>query len=69
MMTCVQVSQEASKVVDNWELTTGHCTALQEDKIQLHPPGHMHKSLQPGNLHKALVQHHPERADFTTERN
>ena len=29
------------------------------DKIQFHPPDHMYKSPQSGNLHKALVQCHP----------
>ena len=34
--------------------TTGHCTALQRDEIQLHQPEHRHKLPQPGKHHRTL---------------
>ena len=39
--------------------TTGHCTALQRDKIQLHQAEHRHKLPQPGKPHGTLTQQHP----------
>ena len=41
--------------------TTGHCTALQRDKIQLHQAEHRHKLPQPGKHHRTLTQPCPQR--------
>ena len=40
--------------------TTGHCTALQRDEIQLRQPEHRHKLPQPGKHHRTLTRPHPQ---------
>ena len=45
--------------MDTLKPTTGHCTALQRDEIQLHQPEHRHKLPQPGKHHRTLIQPHP----------
>ena len=40
--------------------TTGLCTALERDKIQLHQPEQRHKLPQPGKYHRTLIQPHPQ---------
>jgi len=37
-----------SEHIDTQKFTTGHCTALQRDEIQLHRPKHRHELPQPG---------------------
>ena len=56
------------KPINTRRLTSGHCTALQREEIQLHPPEHRHKFLQPENLYKPLVQPPPQVADSTIKR-
>ena len=50
-----RAAQSHAKPIDNPKLTTGHFIALQRKEIQLHPPEHRQKPLQPGNLEKPLV--------------
>ena len=63
-----QATQSHTKSIDTPKLTTGHCIALQTDKIQLHPLEHRQMFPQQGNLHKLLVQPHPQAADSTNKR-
>jgi len=58
-----------TKHIGTPNLTTGPGTALQRDKVWLHPAEHRHKSPQPGNCHKALVHPHPGEAESTIKRN
>ena len=53
-----QAAQSHSKPTDTPKHTTGQGTALQRDKIQLHPWEHKHKSPHPENLHNALIRPH-----------
>ncbi|KAI4549249.1 hypothetical protein MG293_001579 [Ovis ammon polii] len=55
-----QAAQSHSKPIDISKVTTGHFIALQREEIQLHPPEHQHKLLQPGNLGKPLIQPNPQ---------
>jgi len=47
--------------IDTPKATTGLCTALQSDEIQLHQPEHKHKLRQAGKYHRTLTQPHPQR--------
>jgi len=68
-----QAAQSHAKPTDTSILSTGHCIALQRAEIQLHPPEHRHKLLQPGNLDKPLGKppppNPPQGADSTIKRN
>ena len=64
-----QAAQTHTKTKGTPKLTPGHCTALQRDEIQSHPPEHRQKLPQSRNLHKALVQPHARGADSTVKRN
>ena len=64
-----QAAQSYAKPIDTPKLTTGHFIALQREEIQLHSPEHRHKLPQSGNLHKTLVQPHPQGAGYTIKRN
>ena len=64
-----QAVQSHTKPTDTIKRTTGHCIALQREAIQFHPTEHRHKFAQPENLHKPLVQTHPQGAVSITKRN
>ena len=55
--------------IDNPKHTNGHSRTLQRDKIQLHPTEHSHKTLQPRNINKELVQPQPQREDAMIKKN
>jgi len=54
---------------DNPKPTTGHGTAFQRDKIQLHQPEHRHKSPQPENHHRTLIKPYPQKQTPQLRRN
>ena len=53
-------AQRHTKTIDTPKPSTGHCAALERDKIQLHQPEPWHKLLQPGKHHRTLIQPHPQ---------
>ena len=55
-----RTAQRRTESVDTPKLTTGHCTALQRDEIQLQQPEHKHKLPQLGKHHRTLIQPHPQ---------
>jgi len=63
-----RIAQRHTELIDTPKPTTGHGTALQRDKIQLHQPEHRHKLPQPGKHHRTLIQPHPWR-QTTTKKN
>lgn len=63
-----QAAQSHRECIDTQKLTTGHGTTLQRE-IQVHWPEDRQNSPQSGNLHKALIQFHPQGADSTMKRN
>ena len=64
-----QAAQSHAKPRDTLKLTTGHCTGLQRDEVQLYPPEYRKKFPHPRNHHKVLVQPNSEGADSTIKRN
>jgi len=54
-----RTAQRHTEPFDSPKPTTGHCTALQKEKTQLHQPEHRYKLPQPGKHHGTLTQHHP----------
>ena len=43
-------ARQHTEPMDIQKLTTGHCTALQRDEIQLYRPEHRHELPQPGYI-------------------
>ena len=54
----IMTAQRHTEPIDNPKPTTGHFTALQRDKIQLHQPEHSHKLPQLGKHQRTLTQQH-----------
>ena len=53
-------AQRHTEPIDTPKPTTGHCTALKREEIQLHQPEHKQKLLESGKHDKTTTQPHPQ---------
>ena len=54
-----RTAQRHIEPINTPKSSTGHCTAIQRDEIQLHQAEHRYKLPQPGKLHRTLIQPYP----------